>query len=70
MITYDFKRTFGDNFPYFEYPGTSFVIFLKVGGLKLPILQTLCVFHLFLLILHLKHIKHNFEIFFSILMHF
>ena len=36
---------------------------LKVGGLKLPILQTLLVFHLFLLILHLKHIKHNFEIF-------
>ena len=43
---------------------------LKVEGLKLPIMQTLFIFHLFLLILHLKHIKHNPWNIFSILMHF
>ena len=40
-----------------------FCQFWKVGGLKLPIMQTLFVFHLFSNILHLGHIKHTFGIF-------
>ena len=37
--------------------------FMKLEGLKLPIMQTLYVFHLFLHILYLKHIKHTSKIF-------
>ena len=43
---------------------------MKVEGLKLPILQTLFIFQLFSIILHLKHIKHNPWDIFSILMRF
>ena len=59
MTTYDFKRTFGDFSFKISAQGLFLPIFESWGGLKLAILQTLIIFHLFLLILLLKHIKHN-----------